>query len=137
MKQAGPIAIAMIVVLATIAITTAAWAGDFDGYRIFTLIAVVVVEVYIATVLFQARTWGQGDALNLIPALVAAVPVLLVSFLGLAVHFSVLVGVVVYVLGWAVALTVLLASISAAQQRERRAKATPSEPDFTIRPGSA
>lgn len=128
--------VAAVVVIVTIALALLLPHEPSARYG-WALAGLVVSEVWIVTVVLAGSWIRRGDALNFLPATLAALPVLVISVIGLAVDLGPILGTLLYVVGWAAAVVMLLVSIAWNTREARRAVAVPKEPDFTITHGSA
>jgi len=129
-------AAAAAVVIATVIITFVVL-GEPTEAQLGSLVALVVAEVYAFGVLLFAASVRRGDSNNFIPAILAAIPPLLVGVIVLAAPLDSTVALILQVIGWAIAIIALLVSFAVNRAEASQAEAAPSKPDFSAKRGKA
>jgi len=133
MKRIFLYAAAGVVVVATIVLALVLF-HEPTAKNYLALAGLVVAELYLFGLVFYASAVKEGDSNNFLPAIVAAVPALLVSVVVVATDLNRIVIAVLEIVAWAIALVGLFLSLAHNKDEAEKASQVPDNP-FGITPG--
>lgn len=135
MRKALALAVPAIVVIATVVLALVLFKQPTTKDYL-ALVGLVIAELYIAGITHIGFSVKEGDSNNFLPALVATIPVLIVSIIVIATSPGRVVIAVLEIIGWAIALIGLTVSWRANLREADNAKNASADP-LHITPGKA
>lgn len=135
MSRGLVIAAAAVVIGATVVLALVIPPEPTQRY-LWALVGLVLAQLWCFAVPVGASWSSRVDALDAIPAVLASIPVLVISVIGLVLDPGPVLATILYVIGWSIAIVSLLLVLGHSARTAARTD-DPAGADFTIKRGSA